>query len=190
MSRRRPSSISIRCTVGGRTRKSAWRSANLGVGTSTVFRTKRRFVEEGLEAALGEEPRPGAERKLDATAEALRIATARSAPPGGRARWTLELLVGDMVKLTSHRSLSPETVRRRLAENELKPWLEKMWCIPKADAEFDARREDVLEPSAEAPDGQRPVVCFDEKPRQRIGLRGSGAHRASGRRGTTAHVPT
>lgn len=37
---------------------------NVAVGTSTVYRTKQRFVEEGLEEALTEEPRPGAERKL------------------------------------------------------------------------------------------------------------------------------
>ena len=37
---------------------------NISVGTSTVFRTKRRFVEEGLDAALSELPRPGADRKL------------------------------------------------------------------------------------------------------------------------------
>ena len=144
-------------------------AANVGVGTSTVYRTKRRFVEEGLEAALSEEPRPGAERKLDASEEALLIATACSAPPAGRARWTLELLAGAMVKLTSHRSLSSETVRRRLAENELKPWLKKMWCIPKVDSEFVARMEDVLELYAETPDERHPVVCFDETPRQLIG---------------------
>lgn len=62
-----------------------------------------------------------------------------------------------------------ETVRRRLQENELKPWLKKMWCIPKVDAEFVARMEDVLELYAEAPDPRRPVVCFDETPRQLIG---------------------
>src|SRR3954471_14439994 len=51
-------------------------AANVVVGTSTVYRTKRRFVEEGLEAALSEEPRPGAERKLSSKEEALLIATA------------------------------------------------------------------------------------------------------------------
>src|SRR5262245_1161594 len=39
-------------------------SANVGVGTSTVFRTKRRFVEGNLEGALDEKKRPGAMRKL------------------------------------------------------------------------------------------------------------------------------
>jgi len=88
----------------------------IGVGGSTVYRTKRRFVEVGLEAALSEEPRPGAERKLTGKEEALLIATACSKPPLGRARWTLELLAGEMVKLTEHEELSRETVRRRLAE--------------------------------------------------------------------------
>jgi len=144
-------------------------AANVSVGTSTVYRTKRRFVEEGLEAALSEEPRPGAERKLAAKEEALLIATACSEPPAGRARWTLSLLAEAVVRLTKHRSLSSETVRRRLAENELKPWQKKMWCIPKVDAEFVARMEDVLELYAEPADESRPVVCFDETPRQLIG---------------------
>jgi len=55
-------------------------------------------------------------------------------PPEGRARWTLELLAGAMVNLTDHDSLSGETVRRRLAENGLKPWRKDMWCIPKSTA--------------------------------------------------------
>ena len=142
---------------------------NISVGTSTVFRTKRRFVEEGLEAALSELPRPGADRKLAEKEEALLIATACSAPPAGRARWTLALLAGEMVRLTKHGSLSSDTVRRRLAENELKPWLKKMWCIPKVDTEFVARMEDVLDLYAETPNKNLPVVCFDETPRQLIG---------------------
>lgn len=144
-------------------------AANVSVGTSTVYRTKRRFVEEGFEAALSEEPRPGAERKLDAREEALLVAVTCSGPPAGRARWTLSLLADEMVRLTQHASISPETIRRRLAENELKPWLKKMWCIPKVDAEFVARMEDVLELYAEPPDPKRPVVSFDETPRQLIG---------------------
>jgi transposase len=142
---------------------------NVSVGTSTVFRTKRRFVEEGLEAALSELPRPGADRKLAEKEEALLIATACSAPPTGRARWTLELLAGEMVRLTKHGSLSSETVRRRLAENQLKPWLKKMWCISAVNPEFIARMEDVLDLYGETPDKRRPVVCFDETPRQLIG---------------------
>jgi transposase len=141
----------------------------VGVGGSTVSRTKRRLVLGNLEAALSEEPRLGAPRKLNGTEEALLVATACSKPPAGRARWTLELLAGEMVKLTEHADLSRETVRRRLAENELKPWRRDMWCIPEVDGTYVARMEDVLDLYAEPPDPKRPVVCFDESPTQLIG---------------------
>jgi transposase len=144
-------------------------ATSLGVGGSTVYRTKRRFVLGNLELALREEPRPGAERKLSGKEEALLVATACSSPPEGRARWTLDLLAGAMVRLTEHDSISRDTVRRRLAENEIKPWRKDMWCIPQVDAEYVARMEDVLDLYAEAPDPKRPVVCFDESPTQLIG---------------------
>ncbi len=141
----------------------------VAVGGSTVYRTKRRFVEGNLERALSEDPRPGAERKLTGKEEALLVATACANPPKGRARWTLELLADAMVKLTGHESLSGETVRRRLAENGLKPWRKDMWCIPRVDGEYVARMEDVLDLYAEAPNPKQPVVCFDESPVQLIG---------------------
>jgi transposase len=144
-------------------------ATNVGVGGSTVYRTKRRFVLGNLEAALSEEPRPGTDRKLSGKEEALLVATACSRPPQGRARWTLELLAGAMVKLTEHEDLSGETVRRRLAENDLKPWRRDMWCIPQVDGEYVARMEDVLDLYAEQPDPKRPVICFDESPTQLIG---------------------
>src|SRR5580658_9867893 len=124
-------------------------AATLAVSGSTIYRTRRRFVEANLEGALSEEPRPGAGRKLSGKEEALLVATACSKPPLGRARWTLELLAGELVKLTGHEALSRETVRRRLAENHLKPWRKDMWCIPKVDGEYVARMEDVLDLYAE-----------------------------------------
>ena len=144
-------------------------ATSVAVGGSTVYRTKQRFVLGNLEAALSEQPRPGAGRKLSGKEEALLVATACSKPPQGRARWTLELLAGVMVSLTEHVSLSRETVRRRLAENDLKPWRKDMWCIPQVDADYVARMEDVLDLYAEEPNPKRPVVCFDESPTQLIG---------------------
>jgi transposase len=144
-------------------------ATSVGVGESTVYRAKRRFVEGNLERALSEQPRPGVERKLTGKEEALLVATACSSPPAGRARWTLELLADALVKLTPHDSLSRETVRRRLAEKDLKPWRKDMWCIPQVDADYVARMEDVLDLYAEEPDPTRPVVCFDESPTQLIG---------------------
>ncbi len=79
---------------------------SVSVGVSTVYRTKRDFVEGNLEAALSEEARPGASRKLSGKETALLVATACSAPPAGHKRWTLELLAGEMVRLTDHAALS------------------------------------------------------------------------------------
>jgi len=144
-------------------------SNSVSVGGSTVYRTKRRFVEGNLELALSEETRPGAPRKLTGKETALLVATACSSPPEGRKRWTLDLLAGVMVRLTAHEGVSRETVRRRLAEDELKPWRRDMWCIPQVDGTYVARMEDVLDLYAEEPDPSHPVVCFDESPTQLIG---------------------
>jgi transposase len=136
--------------------------------TATVYRTRQRFVEEGLEAALCEAPRPGGERLLDEKQEALLVATACSTPPKGCAHWTLRLLAGRFVELADIESISPATVGRRLKEKDIKPWQRKMWCIPEVDAEFVAAMEDVLDLYAEPPDPQRPVVCVDETLKQLV----------------------
>ena len=141
----------------------------LDVGTATIYRIKRLFVEESLEAALNEKPRPGAGRKLSGKEEALLIATACTNPPAGRSRWTLQLLSEKIVELVDADSVSKETVRRRLEENHLKPWQQKMWCIPKVDADFVCRMEDILDLYAEEHDPKKPVVCFDESPLQLVG---------------------
>jgi hypothetical protein len=58
---------------------------------STIERTRKRCVEAGLEAALHEQPRPGARRKLDGKQEDWLSALACSEPPAGRLRWTMQL---------------------------------------------------------------------------------------------------
>jgi hypothetical protein len=74
-----------------------------------------------------------------------------------------------MVQLTEHEGLSRETVRRRLAEGDLKPWLRKMWRIPQVDGTYVASMEDVLDLYAEEADPMHPMVCFDESPTRLIG---------------------
>jgi transposase len=86
----------------------------LHVGTATVERLRKRFVEEGLEAALSERPRPGGRRKLDGKQEAFLIALACSTPPEGRACWTMQLLADRLVELQMVAAISDETVRRTL----------------------------------------------------------------------------
>jgi putative transposase len=84
----------------------------LHVGLATVARVRKRFVEEGLEAALRERPRPGGHRKLEGKQAAFRMALACSTPPEGRRCWTMPLLAGKLVALQVVDALSDETVRR------------------------------------------------------------------------------
>ena len=144
-------------------------SASVQTSGSTIYRTKKRFVEISLEAALSEEPRPGAARRLSGKEEAQLVALACSDPPEGCARWTLKLLANALVEVIEQPSVSCETVRRRLDDNDLKPWQKKMWCIARIDGEYIARMEDLLDLYAEPHDPKRPVVCFDESPIQLIG---------------------
>lgn len=111
------------------------------------------------------------------------VATACSAPPKGRARWTPSLLADAVVAASGHAAVPRETVRRRLAENALKPWRRELWCIPQVDDTFVARMEDVLDLYAEAPHPRRPVVCFDESPIQLIGEARQPVPAAPGRAG-------
>lgn len=93
--------------------------AALHTSLSTILRTRKRFVEEGLEAALNEKPRSGAPCKLNGKQEAYLIALACSNPPVGRDRWTLRLLADKLVELDVVEEISDETVRLRLKKTRL-----------------------------------------------------------------------
>jgi len=86
---------------------------------STVERTRRRFVEEHI-GALKERPRPGGRirKKLDEKGVAFLKTLARSKPPQGRKRWTMQLLADRLVELKTVTSISDETVRKELKRTE------------------------------------------------------------------------
>jgi transposase len=94
-------------------------AAAVEVGTATVERVRRRFVEHGRESALApyfvEHPRPPA-RKLDGEQEARLVALACSTPPQGQARWSLRLLADRLVELEVVDTISYETVRQTLKQ--------------------------------------------------------------------------
>lgn len=96
-------------------------AAALHVGSATVGRVRQRFVEEGLERALTERPRPGQRRKLTGKQEAHVIALACSQAPEGRERWTLRVLADTIVERGWVSSLSYETVRQTLKKMNLSP---------------------------------------------------------------------
>jgi transposase len=95
----------------------------LDCSVRTVERVRQRFVERGPDQALGRKPqdRPSRERKFDGAAEARLIALACSAPPEGRARWTMKLLADRLVELEVFDSVSDETVRRVLKKTSSSP---------------------------------------------------------------------
>lgn len=96
----------------------AWVDAKIAeaasVSVATVERLRRRFVEEGLDAALSHYRNTGKriyETKLDGAGQAHLIAEACSPPPEGRSRWTLRLLAERMVELGCVETISYEAVR-------------------------------------------------------------------------------
>ncbi len=87
----------------------------LPVSLKKIERTKRRFVEQGLEVALEKQPpRREYRRKADGDFEAHLVALSCSQPPKGHARWSLRVLADKMVELEYVDSVSYETVRRVL----------------------------------------------------------------------------
>ena len=107
--------------AGGGSAKSAPEIVEaLGCGRATVERTRRAFVEEGLQKTL--EPSASTriyERKLDGRIEAHLVALACGAPPEGRSGWTLRLLSDCLVALGHVDSVSYETVRQTLKKTTL-----------------------------------------------------------------------
>ena len=104
--------------------------AALKTAFATVERTRKRFVEEGLEC-LTERPRRGAQRKLTGKQEAHLVAVACSTPPEGHARWTLKLLAGKVVELGMAASIARETVRQVLKKTTSRRGAKRNGVFPK-----------------------------------------------------------
>jgi len=92
------------------------------VSRPTVERARKRFAQEGLEAALYPRPRLTApEHRLDGAQEAQLIALTCSAPPPGRQRWTLRLLAAGLIEREIVDTISHETVRQTLKKTRSNP---------------------------------------------------------------------
>jgi transposase len=99
-------------------------SRALEVGTATVGRIRRKYVESGLDKALNRQPsRRQYERKIDGKTEAHLVALVCGQPPAGYAHWTLRLLAERLVQLEQVEitSVSHETVRQVLKKTTLSP---------------------------------------------------------------------
>ena len=88
----------------------------LDTNETMVWRVRRQFVEEGLEAVLSRKQRanPAIAPIFDGEKAARLTALACSTPPEGRARWTLRLLEDKVVELGIVERASDNTIGRVL----------------------------------------------------------------------------
>ena len=111
-----------------------WNDANIAeafaTSTKTVQRTRQRFVEAGLHAALTEEQRPGQPTKLTPEQEILLIALACSTPPAGFHRWTVRLLTSEAITRQIVPKIVPETARQILKKTNSSPGKSKIGATP------------------------------------------------------------
>lgn len=138
----------------------------LECASTTVWRAKRLYAEQGLEAALeyarAVRFKP---RKLDGRGEATLIALSCGEPPEGRCEWTLRLLADKLVELEVVTSISPEAVRRTLKKSTLTaPSRAVVHPATRQCRVRSARIEEVLDVYERPVDLRRPVVCLDERP--------------------------
>ncbi len=100
--------------VQRRVRSDAQVATLCGVSARTVARVRERFATDGFAVALHGRPHPGSSPKLSAEQKARLIALACTAPPAGRARWSVRLLAERVVELEDLPPVSRELVRTTL----------------------------------------------------------------------------
>jgi putative transposase len=82
-----------------------------GVHRQSIWRVKKRYLDEGLQSSLKEKSRPGQPRKYSEKHEAEIIALACSSPPKGRVRWSLSLMVETLKSRKGFETVNHENVR-------------------------------------------------------------------------------
>jgi transposase len=100
-------------------------AANLRLSAKAVWQIGKRYQQGGIERALFDAARPGKAQVLDQQQQQRIIAVVCSAPPEGRARWTVRLLTEEVVKRKLVPHVGRETIRVLLESHDLKPWREK-----------------------------------------------------------------
>lgn len=93
----------------------------LGVSRTTLWRTRAAYLEQGLDYALADLPRPGPPRQYQTDQEAEVVALACSQPPAGAQRWTIRLLTQAARKRPQLKGVSRESVRRFLKKTSANP---------------------------------------------------------------------
>ncbi len=104
----------------------------VGVGHSTVERTRQRYAEGGLSAALNDQRRPGGKPKLDGKQQAFVVALACSDTPDGQERWSMQMLADKVVELgVVEGPVSHDTIGRVLKKMTSSPGSSNNGVLPK-----------------------------------------------------------
>ena len=130
----------------------------LDITPRTVTNTCQNYNDYGLERALKDDPRPGQPIKFDSRIHAKIVALVCSNPPEGFDRWTLELIQERSIEKGIVESISKEKIRIILKEHDLKPWLQKMWCVPKLDKQYIERMEKILDLYEKGDTKEKPLI--------------------------------
>jgi len=77
---------------------------------TTIAGIAKRFVFEGLEAALGRKKQENHYRKVTGEIEARICAIACSEPPEGRSRWTMQAIADELIRLEVVEYITDSTV--------------------------------------------------------------------------------
>lgn len=120
--------VLLNCDEGGFSDKATNEQISkiLKIGMRTIDRIKKRFIEEGMEAALERKPSSRVyEKKIDGEVEAKLVQLCCSEPPAGYAKWSLRLLADKMVELKYVESISYVAVGETLKKMNLSPGKQK-----------------------------------------------------------------
>jgi len=96
----------------------------LHITRDTTQSLRRRYVEEGIDRALFDAPRPGQPKRFTPQHEAMVVAIACTNPPDGYGSWTIDLIREETIKRIG-KSIGRNTVDKILLKNDCKPWLKK-----------------------------------------------------------------
>lgn len=107
----------------------AWSLAEVAAAIGTYPREVRRvgwrYLHQGVQAALTDNPRPKPPKLLDARQQAAIVALVCGPPPSGHARWTVRVTTEETKRRGIVADVGRETIRQVLAHHELKPWRKK-----------------------------------------------------------------
>ena len=129
----------------------------------TVINICNLYENNGLDSALNDALRIGRPIEFDDRVKSRIVAMVCSDPPEGFDRWTLELIRDKVIENKIVDSISKEKVRIILKEHDLKPWQQKMWCVPELDEEYIEKMETVLDLYERGDSKENPLICLDEK---------------------------